>query len=118
GSDALAHWHRAGVDRDAPGSADADDPRLEPAAAGALDAVADTDAEIAALGARLGLASGKARIVQGIEHELLTAREIAAVDGDCGTGARFQRCGVGNFFCRHEVAPPHLGAIEVERARD
>src|SRR5262249_3781528 len=46
GLDALAHGHRAGVDRDAAGAADAHDAGLERAAAGAFDAVADADAEI------------------------------------------------------------------------
>src|SRR5438132_61044 len=60
GLDALPHRHRAGVDGNAPGAADAHDAGFEWAAAGALDAVADADAEITALRARALLACGKA----------------------------------------------------------
>ena len=59
GLDALPHRHRAGVDRDAAGAADPHDAGFERAAAGPLHAVADPDAEIAAVGARAACRSAK-----------------------------------------------------------
>src|SRR5437870_13371326 len=82
GPDPLPHRHGAGVDRDAPGAADAYDARLERSAAGALYAVADPDAEIASFGSRMVLPLGKAGMVDRLERDALAAQEVAAVERD------------------------------------
>jgi hypothetical protein len=118
GLDSLSHRHGAGVDRDAARAPDPHDAGLEGPPASALHAIADADAEVAALGARLHLAFGETRVIERVERELLAAREIAAVHGDGGAGAGFQRRDIGNLLGRHEVAPPHLGPVKLECARN
>src|SRR5262245_45546161 len=86
--DALAHGHRARVDGDAAGAADAHDSGLEWPPARALDPVADADAEIAAAFARAALALGKTRIV---ERGALVAGKVAAVERDRRAGASLER---------------------------
>src|ERR1041384_6923548 len=66
--DALAHGHSAGVDGNPAGAADPHDPGLERTAAGALDAVADADAEVAAALPGAPLALGKPGIVDRVER--------------------------------------------------
>src|SRR6516225_2283256 len=118
GLDALAHGHRPGVDGDAAGAADAHDARLERAAAGALDAVADADAEIAAALARATLALGKAGVIDRLERGALVAGKVAAVEGDRRAGARLERKHVGHLVRRHEIAAADLGAIETKLVGD
>ena len=93
-------------------------PDFERAAAGALHAVADADAEIAAFGSRARLPLGEAGIADGVHRELLTGREVAAVERDAGARARLQRRGVGHLVGRHQIAAPHLGAVERKRVGD
>ena len=118
GLDALSHRHRAGVDRDSSGSADAHDAGFERTAAGALHAVANPDAEIAALGAGPRLPLCEAAVADRVERNLLAFGKVAAVERDRRARARLQRRGVGNFLGRHEIAAPHLGAIEIKFAGD
>ncbi len=86
--------------------------------AGALDAVADADAEIAVLGARPRLAFGKAGIVDGRERDPLVGREVAAVERDRRAGAGLERKHVRHSFRRHQVAAADLGAVEAELIGD
>ena len=118
GLDSLPHRHGAGVDRDAAGAADPHDAGFERAAAGALHAVAEPDAEIAAFGARARLARGEAGIVDGLERHALTAEKVAAVEGDRRAGAGLERRDIGHLLRRHEIAAPHLRAVEAELVRD
>src|SRR5262249_34052469 len=87
GADALPPRHGAGADPNAAGAADAHDPRLERAASGALDAVADADAEIAPRAARARLARAEAGMVDRLEREPLVGWEVAAVERDRRAGA-------------------------------
>src|SRR5437868_15183486 len=56
GLDALPHGHRAGIDGNASGPANAHNAGFERTAAGAFNAIADANAEVAALLARALLA--------------------------------------------------------------
>src|SRR5262249_36673580 len=67
GLDSLPHGHRAGIDGNASGAADAHDAGFEWAAPRAFYAVADAEAEIAALGARMPLAGSEAVVVDRFE---------------------------------------------------
>ena len=118
GLDPLPHRHGARVDRDAAGAADAYDAELEGAAAGALHPVADTDAEIAALGAGTSLALGKPGIADGVERHALAGGKVAAVERDRGARAGLQWNDIRHFLRRHQVAAPHLGAVEARILRD
>src|SRR5207253_9765110 len=104
----------AGIDRDAPGAADAHDPRLERAAARALHAVADADAEMAAFGAGAAPAFGKSRVIDRVERRLLAREKVAAVEGDHRPRAGLHRGDVRHLFRRHQVAAPDFGAVEAE----
>src|SRR5262249_38117579 len=115
---ALPHRHGAGVDRNPARAADAYDAGLEGAAAGALDAVADADTEVTALGARLRLPCGEVAVADGLHGALLTSMKIAAIERDAGARARPERRGIGHLVCRHEVPTPHVRAVDGKRIGD
>ena len=108
----------AGEHRDLAGVGDAHDAGLERPAAGALDAVRDADADVAALRARFGLPLREVVPAGGLQHRRLRCRIVAAVVLHRRAGARLQRLGVGHLLGGDEIAPPHLGAVELQLARD
>ena len=112
--DALPHRHGTRIDRDAARAANPHDAGLERSAPRPLHAIADADTEIAIVFARAALALGKSSVVDGLERHVEAARKIAAVERHRRTGAGFQRRDIGHLLHRHEIAPPHLGAIEPE----
>ena len=114
----FAHRHGAGVDGDAARAADPHDARFERAAAGPLHAIADTDAEVAAVGARAALALGEAGIVDGFEGDALVGRKVAAVECDRRAGAGLQRRDIGHLLRRHQIAAADFGAVESELVGD
>src|SRR5262249_27887616 len=118
GPDAWPPRSGAGVARDPARTADADDTGLERAAAGALHAVADTDTEVTALGARLSLPCSEVAVADGLHGALLTTMKIAAVERDAGARARPERGGVGHLVCWHEVPTPHVRAVDGKRIGD
>ena len=105
------------IDRDAAGVRYPHDAGFERAAAGALDAVREPDADIAAFGARRALALLEVVPAGGLEHHRLTGGIVAAVILHGRAGARFQRLGVGHLLGRDEVAPAQLGAVDTQLAR-
>src|SRR5262249_40933797 len=89
--------------------------RAEP---GRLDRVADAEPDIAALFARLRLACLEARVVGAIERAGLAGRIVAAVVGDGPAVAKDDSDLVRHLRRRDEIAPAHLGAVELHLARD
>ncbi len=117
GLQALADRGRACEHGDAPGVRHPHDAGFERAAAGALDAVREPDADVAPLAARGRLARGKVAPLRGFEHHRLAGRIVAAVVLHGGAGARLERLGVGHLLGRDEIAAAQLGAVEAELAR-
>ena len=118
GAEALAHRGRAGEHRDLAGARDAHEAGLERPAAGALHAMRQADAEIAAARSRLGLALREIVPAGGGQRLGLAGRIVAAVVFHRRAGARLQRLLVRHLARRDEIAPPHLGAVELHLARD
>jgi hypothetical protein len=97
---------------------DAHEAGLERPAAGALDAMRQADAEIAAARAPRPGAFGNASQPAAPAHLGLAGRIIAAVVFHGRAGARLERLLVRHLARRNEIAPPHLGAVELHLARD
>ena len=117
GLQALADRGRAREHGDAPGVRHPHDARLERAAAGALDAMRKPDADVAPLAARGCLPRREVAPLRRLEHHRLAGRIVAAVVLHGGARARFERLGVGHLLGRDQVAPPQLGAVELQLAR-
>ena len=118
GAEALPHGGRAGEHGDLAGPRDAHQAGLERPAAGALHAMRKADAEIAAARSRLGLPLREIVPAGGGQRLGLAGRIVAAVVFHRRAGARLQRLLVRHLARRNEIAPPHLGAVELHLARD
>src|SRR5207244_11217535 len=77
---------------------------LEWTTPGALDAVREPDAEIAALSSRGSLTLGKVLPTRRLQDLRLRSGIIAAVVAHTGAGARLERLGIGHLLRRNEIA--------------
>ena len=118
GAEPLPDRGGAGEHRHPPGVRHPHQPGLERPAAGALDAVREPDADMAALRARRRLPLREVVPARRLQHLRLAGRIIAAVVLHGGAGARLERLGVGHLLGRDQVAPPQLGALQLQFARD
>src|SRR5262249_59926596 len=84
----------------------------------ALHVVGDTDAEVAAFGARFRLARMKALVVGESERAPLTFRKISARVDERLAIAKNQSDGIGHLLGSDHVASTQLGAIDLELAPD
>ena len=75
------------------------------------------DAEIAAVLARRRLPRREIVPADRRQHLGLAGRIVAAVVLDRHAGARLERLRVRHLLRRNEIAPPHLGAVELHLAR-
>src|SRR5262249_51939519 len=100
----LPHRRRAGRYRDLPGRRDADIAEFERAAAGALHAMRQPDADIAALRARDRLTAREILPLRGANYFGLAAGIVAAVLLHLLAGARFQRFEIRHLFRRAQIA--------------
>src|SRR5262249_60683197 len=98
----IRYPHQAGLERTTPG---------------ALDAVREPDAEIAALSSRGSLTLGKVLPARRLQAVRLRGGIIAAVVAHAGAGARLERLGVGHLLSRDEIAAAYLRAVKAQFAR-
>src|SRR5262249_13899983 len=117
GAQALSDGGRAGEYRHPPRIRDPHQAGLERTALGALDAVRQPDADIAALSSRGGLTLGKVLPTRRLQDLRLRGGIVAAVVADAGARARLERLGVGHLLRRDEIAAAYLRALQAQLAR-
>ena len=118
GLGALSHGGRAGVNQDPARRTDAHGHRFERTAAGSFDEVRKANADVATLLACGFLPLRKPRPARALQRVLLAAQVVPGVQHGRHTTAVLH-AGPVRHFCRgHEIATPHLGAIETQLARD
>ena len=115
---ALALCGRAGGDRDLAAGQHAHGHAFEWSQPGALDIIADADAEIAALRARLGLADGKRLITGKRQRAPVTLREVTARIDQRLSVTKCEADRVRHLFGLDHVAVAELGAVEPKLLRD
>ncbi len=118
GAQALSDRGGAGEHRHASGVGDPHQSGLERTAAGALDAMRQPDADIAALASRCGLPAGEILPAGRPQDLRLAGGIVAAIVLHAGAGARLERLGVGHLLRRDQIATAHLGALKMQFARD
>ena len=118
GLQALPHRHGAGEDRDLAGAADADDGRLERAAAGAFQSGGDAEPQEPSLRPRFVAARREPGVIGAVQCEIEAGGKVAAFIDDGAGRARLHRRGVGNGAGRHQIAASHLHTVEAAVARD
>src|SRR6185295_8807058 len=91
--------------------------RLERAASGTLHEVRKADADVAAFAQRGDLAAREVVPARARERVVLASRVVAAVEHDRQPAARLELRRVRHLLSRNQIAPAHLGAVEIQLAR-
>ncbi len=117
GAQPLPDRGRAGEHRHPPGIRHPHQTGLERTAPGALDAMGEPDADVAALAPRGDLTARKILPAGRLQDFRLAGRIVAAVVLHARTGARPERLGIGHLRRRNEIAAAHFGALQAQFAR-
>src|SRR5260370_3930542 len=117
GAKSLSHWRSAGRYRDLACRRHPDIAEFERPAPGALHAVGQADANVAAFGVRGGLTTWKVLPLRGPKNFSLAAGIIATVILHLLAGTCLQRFQIRHLFRRDEMAAAQFGAIELEPSR-